>query len=75
MASTYQRSLVKGIFWEIISFIITTIPVYIFYGDIITSLKFSIILSLIKIIFFFIHERAWKGVKWGKLEPRKKSGK
>ncbi|OGJ15449.1 hypothetical protein A3K73_04220 [Candidatus Pacearchaeota archaeon RBG_13_36_9] len=66
MASTYQRSLIKGIVWEGISFIITTLAIYIFYGDIITSLKFSVILTLIKMIFFFVHERAWKGVRWGK---------
>ncbi len=70
MASTYQRSLVKGVFWEGISFIITTIAVYFFYGDIVTSLKFSIILALIKLVFFFIHERAWKEVRWGKIPEK-----
>lgn len=66
MASTYQRSLVKGIIWEIISFIVTAIIVYLFYGSIGTSIRFSFILTVIKIPFFFIHERLWKKVKWGK---------
>ncbi len=70
MASTYQRSLVKGIVWEGISFVITTLAVYIFYGDILTSLKFGIGLTLIKMVFFFIHERIWKEVKWGKISGK-----
>lgn len=66
MPSTYKRSLVKGIVWEGFSFIIILIAVFLIYGNFSFSLKFSIGLSLIKVILFFIHERAWKNVKWGK---------
>jgi uncharacterized membrane protein len=65
MGSTYKRSFLKGIVWEFISFIITTLAVFIFYGDIVISVKFSLVLSLIKMIFFFIHERCWKMISWG----------
>jgi adenylylsulfate kinase len=66
MSSTNQRSFLKGVIWEIISFVITALIVYWFYGSIGTSIKFSLILTLIKIPFFFVHERLWKKVKWGK---------
>ena len=66
MASTYKRSLVKGIVWETISFLITLTAVYIIYGDFNLALKFNIILTFIKMILFFIHERAWKDIHWGK---------
>ena len=66
MASTKQRSFVKGVSWEIISFIITTAAIFIIYGNLPLSLKFSFILSVIKIILFFFHERSWKKIKWGK---------
>ncbi len=66
MPSTYKRSLVKGIVWEGFSFVITFVAVYLFYGDVALSLKFSVLLSLVKVVLFFIHERAWKNVKWGK---------
>ncbi len=68
MASTYQRSLLKGVLWEFISFLIASLAVYFFYGDIKTSVKFSLVLTLIKIPLFFIHERAWKKVSWGKVK-------
>lgn len=66
MASTYERSLVKGVVWEGFSFIITLIAVYVVYGDFSGSLKFSLWLTLVKAILFFIHERAWKEISWGK---------
>lgn len=68
MPSTLERSLVKGIVWEFISFVITAIAVYIFYGNFSIAIKFSLVLTGIKVIFFFMHERTWKKVKWGKYE-------
>ncbi len=72
MGSTYERSLIKGIIWEFISFILTTIAIFIFYGDLIASLKFSLILTLIKAVIFFFHERLWKKIKWGKIKEKRK---
>jgi adenylylsulfate kinase len=71
MGSTYQRSFLKGFSWEFISFVITFIIVYIAYGDFSNSLLFSLILSLIKIGFFFLHERFWKTIRWGKVKDTK----
>lgn len=70
MASTYKRSFIKGISWEFFSFIITTMAIYAFYGDIIVSLQFSLLLSIIKIFLFFVHERAWKMIRWGKYHKK-----
>jgi len=66
MPSTYRRSFSKGAAWELISFIITTLIVYLIYGDFSSSIKFSLFLTAIKIPFFFIHERIWKKIRWGK---------
>jgi hypothetical protein len=66
MGSTYERSFLKGVVWEGISFIITTIAVFLFYGNLLISIQFSIGLTLIKMFFFFAHERFWKTIKWGK---------
>ncbi len=66
MSSTRIRSFVKGLCWETISFILTFIAVYIIYGDVITSLEFSLALTTIKILLFFAHERLWKKIRWGK---------
>jgi len=70
MGSTYERSLTKGIIWEGISFVITAIAIWIFFGDILQSLKFSLILTFFKAILFFFHERIWKKVNWGKIKEK-----
>ena len=64
--STLERSFIKGVTWEGISFVLTTIFVYLVYGDIIGAVKFSLVLTLIKIVLYFVHERLWKMVMWGK---------
>jgi len=66
MGSTYERSFVKGLVWESISFVVIFIVVYLIYGDVKTSFIFSIGLTSIKSVLFFIHERIWKKIKWGK---------
>ncbi len=66
MASTPIRSFVKGICWETITFIITLFAIYIIYGNFLTSLKFALGLTIIKIFLFFAHERLWKRIRWGK---------
>jgi adenylylsulfate kinase len=66
MSSIPLRSFIKGICWETISFVLTFFAVYIIYGNFLDSLKFSIILTAIKIFLFFVHERFWKKIRWGK---------
>lgn len=73
MGSTPERSFIKGICWEIISFLLTLLVVYILYRNILLSLKITIILTLIKIPLYFIHERVWKKIKWGKIKSGKKN--
>ena len=70
MGSTYERSFVKGVVWESISFIITFIVVYLIYGNFKTSILFSIGLTSMKSVLFFIHERLWKKIKWGKIKDK-----
>jgi len=64
--STLERSFIKGIIWEGISFILTALFVYLVYGNIIRAVQFSLVLTLIKVVLYFVHERCWKMVRWGK---------
>ena len=73
VTSTSKRSFVKAISWEIISFIITLIAIFIVYGDLEMSLKFTLVLTTIKIIFLYFHERIWKKTSWGKIYAKKNS--
>jgi uncharacterized membrane protein len=66
ITSTPKRSFIKAFTWETIAFIITLVAVYIVYGDIGKSIKFTLILTIIKIFILYFHERIWKRTMWGK---------
>lgn len=72
MGSTFERSFVKGIVWEFISFLIVILAIYLLYGNLASSIKISFILTIVKIPFFFIHERIWKKIRWGKVYDKKR---
>jgi uncharacterized membrane protein len=67
MPSTYQRSFVKGFIWEGGALIWTSIFIYLFFGNIYNSIKIAAIITLIKIPFYFVYERIWKMIRWGKI--------
>ena len=71
MGSTLERSFVKGLIWEFISFLLVIIAVYFVYGDLAMSVQFSVILTIVKIPIFFLHERIWKMIRWGKIKDRR----
>jgi adenylylsulfate kinase len=75
MGSTPERSFIKGICWEIISFLLTLLVVFLLYGNILVSLKITVILTAIKIPIYFIHERIWKKIKWGKIKDGKRNSR
>jgi adenylylsulfate kinase len=67
ITSTSKRSFIKAFSWEAISFIITLVAVYLVYGDIKTSIKFTLAITGVKILFLYVHERIWKKIMWGKI--------
>ena len=73
ITSTPKRSFIKAFTWETISFVITLVLVYMVYGDIKMSVEFTLILTIIKILFLYVHERIWKKIMWGKIYAKDNS--
>lgn len=67
-SSTHARSLMKGLSWESFAFVVTLLIAYIMLGDVRVSLKLTIVAQGIKTVFFYIHERIWHQISWGKRE-------
>lgn len=61
-----QRSLVKAITWESISTFITIGVAYLFTSCITSSISLSITCLVVKVIFYYYHERLWIKSTWGK---------
>ena len=62
-----RRSMVKAITWRFSATIITVALIYIFTGKIALSLQIGVLEVIVKMAFYFIHERCWDNVKWGKI--------
>jgi adenylylsulfate kinase len=65
---THARTIVKTISWRILATLTTVSLVYIFIGDVSIALSVGGIEIFLKMLVYFIHERIWDKIKFGKKE-------
>ena len=70
---THKRSIVKSITFRIIATVLTFIVVWIFTRDVGKSLIVTVVENLIKMIAYYLHERAWIRISWGLKKEEKAS--
>lgn len=61
-----KRSLVKTVVWRIVVFIADFSIAYFFTKDLDLSTKLAFTKVVISFMLYFIHERAWNRVAWGR---------
>jgi adenylylsulfate kinase len=66
---THTRSVAKAISWRVIASLATTTLVFIFTGQVGLSLAIGGVEFVAKVGLFWLHERAWDRVPFGKKEP------
>ncbi|MDQ7085959.1 MAG: adenylyl-sulfate kinase [Sulfurovum sp.] len=68
---TNRRSIAKGISWRIIATSTTILIVYFFFDRLDLAIAAGMIETVLKVGLYWIHERAWFKVHWGKkrIEP------
>lgn len=69
---TQRRSVVKAITWRIIASSTTMAIVFMFTGKLLLAGGIGVVESLSKMLFYYLHERAWTRSSYGKVsaEPR-----
>ena len=74
MYESHIRSILKGFTWRIIASITTMVVVYVITGDLALVASVGLVDVVVKVFFYYLHERTWGRVKWGLLgiEPRAK---
>ncbi len=65
---THARSIIKTISWRILATLTTISLVYIFIGDVSVALSVGGIEVFLKMLIYFIHERVWDKIKFGRKE-------
>ena len=65
----HKRTLVKTVTWRIIALITTIIVVYLYSGDAKESLVIGFSANALKMLFYYIHERVWNKIDFGRVKP------
>ena len=66
MKDSRKRSVAKTISWRIVATLTTTSLVFIFTGSLELAIEVGLIEVVLKLLFYYLHERAWLVVSWGK---------
>ena len=61
-----RRTLTKAITWQVIGFVMMAIVNYFYMGDFSQGLGLSALLTLIGLVSYYLHERFWASVRWGR---------
>jgi uncharacterized membrane protein len=64
---TKTRTAVKSVLWRIVATLITWGSFYYFTGDIGQSTKITIFAAIVGIIAYYIFERIFNYIQWGKI--------
>jgi adenylylsulfate kinase len=71
LIETKKRSLLKAVSWRVFATATTTLIVFIFFGRLDLAIAAGVVESITKIAIYFVHERIWSNIKYGKkkVEP------
>ncbi len=72
MSDTHFRSILKGVTWRILASATTMTIVYLMTGNLELVATVGIADVTAKIFFYYLHERTWGRVRWGRIgtEPQ-----
>jgi uncharacterized membrane protein len=66
-SETHQRSILKSVSFRILATITTIALVVIFTGEILLALEIGVVEVISKLILYYVHERFWDRITWGKI--------
>jgi uncharacterized membrane protein len=64
--SSKKRSLAKSLTWRIIAVVSTFVVGYVMSGSLAFAASLSVVSNLINFVLYYLHERVWLKVNWGK---------
>ena len=64
-----KRSLCKSLSWRLFSFVLTVAIIYVYTKNIKQSLGVGAGIDLVKMVLYYIHERLWNKVDFGRHKP------
>ena len=68
---TLRRSIFKTVSYRVVILLLDFTSIYLFTGQIKVAFGFTIISNIYATIGYFVHERIWDKIKWGKIIYKK----
>jgi adenylylsulfate kinase len=68
---THVRSIVKAISWRIVATLTTMLLVFMFTGNLVVSGGVGLTELLSKILMYYVHERIWNVLDFGRIQKTK----
>ncbi len=62
----HSRSLIKAVSWRLVGSIDTFVISFFVTGHVVAAASIASVESVTKIILFYLHERAWHAIPWGR---------
>lgn len=66
VSETISRSVIKTVSYRITIVILDFICIYLFTGKVKIAIGFTIVSNVYTTVFYYLHERIWDKIKWGK---------
>ena len=66
---TRRRSVLKSISWRFFAAVITSCVVYVMTGKADFAAKVGAVDTAVKLFIYFLHERVWDRIDYGRLPP------
>ena len=66
---TRKRSIMKALSWRVIAVLITTTIVFIVSGRVDLAAEVGVMDCLAKLLIYYLHERAWNHIDFGRKKP------
>ncbi len=66
---THRRSLVKGLSYRFFGTLVTGVITYVMTGEPLFALKLGVIDTFAKVVVYYLHERMWTRIPYGKPPP------
>jgi uncharacterized membrane protein len=67
-AEKHRRSVTKAISYRILNIVVDSLVAYIFTRDVSLSLGIVFFVNGYSTILYYLHERAWANIHWGRLK-------
>ena len=67
--ASHLRSLLKALSWRLVGSLDTFILSLLVTGKLRYAVSIASVEALTKIVLYYLHERAWRRVAWGRLDP------